>query len=782
MERPTPSASISVVNKYKHERQEINNRYATYTTVFLLAYIAKVCVVNIYTAHRGRRRVLGKIPVFLKLDLYLKRKIHAAKYHLDDSSHGSSGGGVKNWLCLAFVNMFRSTMLSFYFNLNTIVSLVFWTTVFCILSLTNLKSDWGYLATRLGKVATVCLPTIFFLSLKPSPLPRTLYLNLLPLHKWLARIVVLQSVLHAVLYMWYFYISGTMFKALRIRNFCGWIALCGFLVIIVTSLMRQKHYRLFYYNHYVWSWIIVIVLQFHARPVKITGYTIANICILSYQIGYRVHLSIKSQYPTQVKVVEVSPHLALVEFPVSLLAEVPTVPGAHVRVTKYHRNPIRRFFKAVLPYYHPYTLASLPLDRYQRMIIRKSTFKFTNDTQYIICGSYDPHLSFIQPVSDPSHGPLASNDFTISKLHVNAKRILVVIGGSAILFTLPLVRVMNYHGIPIKVVWVIKDFRDIIILKYFDGYIHGDDFEIFVTGDSFIRESASRLNLVPQVGEGSSSHPYSNLKYLSPSTPSYGAVWENEEGEVSDLEGRHSDPDDLNQENQQENVEIDLNNESETSEDDDDSECLRHESFISLHLGITSGIEDEDDEYMSVTDPSEDEIDFNEIDFSGATKSKSPLSTLSPLVSKKSSSKSLPDSLHPLLRLASRKSSMSEPFTPHLFPHSSESARKEIRDFRKTVKKLKLENKIYKGRPVLNYKYFNWCVNQGFTQCTGPVLDDHNNLVCCKLIAKQEGADNEIADLDKVWVISAGPEGLVKNVRVWARENGFNFHEESFSM
>ncbi|KAG7192882.1 uncharacterized protein KQ657_001339 [Scheffersomyces spartinae] len=534
-----------------------------------------------------------------------------------------------------------------------------------------------------------------------------------------------------------------MFKAYRIRNLCGWLPLLGFMVILVTSLVRQNHYRCFYYNHYVWSWIIVIALQFHARPVKITGYTITNVCILLFQIGYRVQLSIKSQYPSQVKVVEVSPHLALVEFPNSLLSEVPKVPGAHVRVTKYHRNPIRRYLKALLPYYHPYTLASLPLDRYQRMIIRKSTFKFTNNTQYIICGSYDPHLSFIQQ-QESVQLPSAATDFTISKLHVTAKRILVVIGGSAILFTLPLVRVMNYHGIPVKVVWVIKDFRDIIILKYFDGYIHGDDFEIFVTGDSYIREPLSPL----PYGESSSTVPHS-----------YGAIGDNDD---NDFEGKLLESDDLNHENQQETVEIDLNNDGDSTEDEDNGECLRHDSFVSGIHPIGDDIDDEYDDNPSTTE--EDEIDFNEIDFSD---------TLTPI-------SKVPDTS--LLRQVSRKSSMSEPFTPQIFPYSSETTRKEIKDFQRTIKKLKLLNKIYKGRPILNYKYFNWCVNQGFTQCTGPVLDDHNNLVCCKLVAKQAGIDNEIADLDKVWVISAGPEGLVSNVRVWARENGFNFHEESFSM
>ncbi|GMF44511.1 unnamed protein product [[Candida] boidinii] len=35
---------------------------------------------------------------------------------------------------------------------------------------------------------------------------------------------------------------------------------------------------------------------------------------------------------------------------------------------------------------------------------------------------------------------------------------------------------------------------------------------------------------------------------------------------------------------------------------------------------------------------------------------------------------------------------------------------------------------------------------------------------------------------DDVWVIGAGPIGLVDNVRLWAHHCGFHFHAESFSI
>ena len=47
-------------------------------------------------------------------------------------------------------------------------------------------------------------------------------------------------------------------------------------------------------------------------------------------------------------------------------------------------------------------------------------------------------------------GSKSSQNFSLSKLLVNAKRLLIVIGGSAISFALPILRVMNYHGIPLR--------------------------------------------------------------------------------------------------------------------------------------------------------------------------------------------------------------------------------------------------------------------------------------------------------------------------------------------
>ena len=112
-----------------------------------------------------------------------------------------------------------------------------------------------------------------------------------------------------------------------------------FLIIIITSLsgMRKRWYRLFYSMHYIWTWIIVGCLQFHVRPQPYTIYTIVNVTILLGQIGYRLYLT-RVSFKGEVKVIDVSPNLSMIEIPNKLIAQVAHAPGAHIRLTNYSSN------------------------------------------------------------------------------------------------------------------------------------------------------------------------------------------------------------------------------------------------------------------------------------------------------------------------------------------------------------------------------------------------------------------------------------------------------------
>ncbi|KAI3402706.1 FRE8 [Candida oxycetoniae] len=740
-------SGVDKTKEYSELRNYITDKYGVVTTLSLLLFIVSIPAYQYFIVHNYRLKFHYLRSFYSKLNHYI---LH--KHHLDHTP--------LTWKDRLFTNtsvIIKALAFKIFLHFSTIVQIVFWTCFLGTLSLVDIyNGDLIFLAKRLGRVAANCLPTILFLTIRPSPLPNLLYLSLLPIHKWLSRFVIVQSIIHTLIYLAYFNRNNTWKKAWKPVNIYGWVALVGFLTIIVTSLspFRRRWYKVFYFMHYTWTWIIVGCMQIHVRPKPFTLYTITNCCILLGQIYYRTRLT-RGSLSGEVKVIDVSPNLSLVEFPNRLIAERATAPGAHIRLTDYSSNVIRRVWKQVIPNYHPYSLVSLPNDSYQRLIIRKSNFRLYDKYRYLITGSYDPHLLFIKYKAGRNTTTNNQKPWSLSKLHLDAKRILIVIGGSAISFALPILRVMNYHGIPTKVVWVIKDFRDVLVLKYFDGFIHGDDFEIFVTGSDAVSNKSSTLL--------KGNDPNTNYTCMSKlSKKSIGSLsahydLENEE-ETPLLASSNAQMTSLNQENQVENIDIEINSEDE----DEESECAHECAPLNIldddaptgeldALDFSSSNDNDDN------DDNEDQHMYDEYEITNDTIN-------------------LSDTHEGNI---SRKPSTNEPFFPMYTQASSERDKSWIQQFQRLTRNLNIAKRIYKGRPKMNNRYYNWCINEGFTQCSGPVVDEHQNLVCCQDLPRHRVVEEDI-NAEKIWVIAAGPKPLVENVKLWSSENGLKFHEEAF--
>lgn len=705
--------------EYVNYRQEVTVKYGEITTIILIGFLVTIPIYQSLITEIHRK--WGKVTVFKHISMFLSSII-------EKEEAGGVCGGLR--VVRGVAQMLKKALFKVFYHSTSILVVTFWVCVLFFLSLTELNDgDLFFLAKRLGRVAAVCLPTILFLSLRPSPLPRVLYLALIPIHRWISRIVIIQSIVHALIYCQSFRMKNTWFKAVKPENAYGWVALLGFAIIGVTSVQsfKNRYYKAFYFLHYFWTWIVVICLQFHIRPVAFTPYTTTNLLILFVQIVYRLKLSRVTSSPADVKVHEVSPGLCLIELPNYLITQKAINPGAHIRVTTYASNFIVRAFKQIIPNYHPYTLATLPLDNSQKLIIRRGNFKFINKQKYIICGSYDPKMLMMSSSN-------MDTNFSVSKIKVKARRVLIVIGGSAISFALPILRVMNYHGIPVKVVWVIRDFRDVMVLKFFDGFIHGDDFEIFVTGEF---ESILKKNDI---------------------VPAWSS--QNEDGlyeETTPLLPRTEEP-----ESDEENVDISVD----SAENDEDDEC-NADFIIKDSLRIpTHELHDNEDKLRSI----ETEDEPNLLSQQWKPPHGTPKSGRSRKVSL---SKKSTLSRNPSI------STMNDSFIPIL----NETARGDINlnsyigHYNEIINSLNLLRRIYKGRPKIDHKYQTWCISSGFTQCSGPMEDSSNNLVCCRDVVPQ---GNAVISANDVWVISAGPKSLVGNIKLWANENGFNFHEESF--
>ncbi|CDO94800.1 unnamed protein product [Kluyveromyces dobzhanskii CBS 2104] len=361
---------------------------------------------------------------------------------------------------------------------------LFWGIVTFAFAFYNSNNDLLVITKKLGRIPISLMPALLFLTTRPSPLPHVLYFSLLPLHKWISRIVVLQSLLHTILYTVYYAKIGMLSKLKKMANVWGILAMVLFIVIGITSLpkIRRVNFQVFYYVHYSATWLSVIMLQYHARP-NMNMISAINIFLLLAQIAYRLwHTRLST-----ISVIPVSPAISVVEFPLSDLSKAPLLPSGHIRMNNYHNFWLKRWFHHLIPLQHPYTIASLPNESTVRLIVRTGRFPLKTNSKYYVTGAFEPKVDFMSKSNTKDNNKLfpfqsATPMLLLSPLsfHINAKRVFMVVGGSAISFGLPMLRILNFNGVTVKLIWVTRDHRDMKILNVFKNNYSG--LEIFVTG------------------------------------------------------------------------------------------------------------------------------------------------------------------------------------------------------------------------------------------------------------------------------------------------------------
>ncbi|CCH41450.1 putative ferric reductase transmembrane component 8 [Wickerhamomyces ciferrii] len=109
--------------------------------------------------------------------------------------------------------------------------------------------------------------------------------------------------------------------------------------------------------------------------------------------------------------------------------------------------------------------------------------------------------------------------------------------------------------------------------------------------------------------------------------------------------------------------------------------------------------------------------------------------------------------------------------TLHLLPHHKSIPESLNPESFKNIK-IPQSVKIFYGRPNLGSEHYDWCLQ---SQCVGPTLRSGHN-VCCRDIGEHD------VDKSKIWVVAAGPTGLVDHAKQWAIDGGLRYHIESFSV
>ncbi|SCV04893.1 LANO_0G13740g1_1 [Lachancea nothofagi CBS 11611] len=324
---------------------------------------------------------------------------------------------------------------------------------------------------RLGRLSYVLATLNLFLTLRPNLLlPRYVYLNLIPLHKWLSRSIFLLALLHGGGFLvWWGTNSETSVVDHAFRNIWNLLGvmilvLLTILVLVSVKPMRRFSYRNFYFIHSIASWVFVFATALHARPGVWAPYTVINAGL------FVLHIISKTFFA---RAVELLPNdldnqepfgLSRIVLPRKAMPETFS-PASHLRISQYSRlNPL--YF--MLPS-HPYTVSTLPDDPYVELIVREHVggFQLQTGLRYTIQNHYE---------SVPE------------KCIQNATRVALVCGGSGISYALPIFKYFASGDRAtqityLKLIWLVRDKHDISVLNHLKPLTrHNIQFEIYVTG------------------------------------------------------------------------------------------------------------------------------------------------------------------------------------------------------------------------------------------------------------------------------------------------------------
>lgn len=342
---------------------------------------------------------------------------------------------------------------------------IVWTGLLFLAVVLEINNDLMFLVKRLGRVCVALMPMVYFLSLKPTPLPNTLYLQMLPIHKYLSRVLVILATAHGILYGFiYLQSSGFVRKLSTVPNQCGVAALVLFFLVAVTSISSTRHfnYRLFYGLHYLSSWITVGLIWVHSAPPA-TAYMAICVCMLVAQSIMRVRQTHIVRLPVQ----SITDNLFFIrlEGPMSSWTIV-----SHVRLSV---PPVPWGW---LSSSHPYTVASLPEDGEMCLVVRRTRFVPSILRTYALSGPYDSlTCRFVHSLK-------------MNRIH----RTVLVIGGSAIAFGAPLLRYLQSIGIPTRLLWAVRDPREtrvLSMLHVLDTVELRNNIEVYFTTDTVQKQA-----------------------------------------------------------------------------------------------------------------------------------------------------------------------------------------------------------------------------------------------------------------------------------------------------
>ncbi|ODV77099.1 uncharacterized protein CANTADRAFT_57085 [Suhomyces tanzawaensis NRRL Y-17324] len=324
----------------------------------------------------------------------------------------------------------------------------------------DLSEHYPTVAKRYGRIAYALLPFNIYLVLRPTSAlshPWGYYLQQLPLHKWLSRLIFVCVGVHAGLFFYKWTVQGTLGKVFQVWNLIGVVVFMAVAVVLVVSVryLRWRYYRVFYVSHNVMAWLFVVGITLHARPGVLP---LAGVCVVLVAVQAYHRFAAYTVTDADVEVVQNTALSSLQLVRIRQPANFPKyLPASHIRVA----YPTASYYAWLTPT-HPYTLASLADDDSGtlELVVRKSSRLEFNPTapKYALTG---PYTSLPPPFFS------------------SAKSADIVCGGSGLSLGVPLYRHFRSQGIPATLVWCVRSKYDLHVLLHMAGV---DGIRIYVTG------------------------------------------------------------------------------------------------------------------------------------------------------------------------------------------------------------------------------------------------------------------------------------------------------------
>ncbi|KAF2773771.1 hypothetical protein EJ03DRAFT_264096 [Teratosphaeria nubilosa] len=243
-----------------------------------------------------------------------------------------------------------------------VIAAVTWTAwLLLLLSCFQTGDDYLHLTKRFGIVGASQLPFHYLLALKWSYSPLQLLTHcshetLISLHQLLGRSITLLFYLHVAFYLNFYILSNLL--AQKITEWyiiCGIIATVAFTAVGTTALapLKRWNYRAFFITHVSLATLILPLLYFHVRHIRIYIYETAAI--------YAVHAVLRffstKTLPASIRILS-DTNLVEIDIPTPLsekgFLRPRWKPGHHAYVS-LAGHPFLRTFRS-----NPFTVASIP--------------------------------------------------------------------------------------------------------------------------------------------------------------------------------------------------------------------------------------------------------------------------------------------------------------------------------------------------------------------------------------------------------------------------------------